>query len=102
MKNKTRKTQSANRPARKKTSLPKPVFTLPPPGKKRRPTPEYAQAYETYLRELRAWLWSLPESRFDREIRKLSPTDVFYLNWYNTANNYQKGGQMRVITKGLV
>jgi hypothetical protein len=42
-------------------------------------------------------LWSLPESRFDREIRKLPPTEVFHLNWLNTYTNYQEGGPMREV-----
>jgi hypothetical protein len=97
MKNGTRKSQRAKRPARKQTVLTKPAFNLPRPGKNGRPTPEYAEAYEKYLRDLRTWLWSLPESRFDREIRKLPPTEVFHLNWLNTYTNYQEGGPMREI-----
>jgi hypothetical protein len=102
MRNGTHKNASAKKAIRKRVSPGKPVFNLTSPGKNGRLTPEQAVAYEKYLRDLRAWLWSLPESRFDREIRKLSATDLFHLNWQNTFDNYQKAGPMRALAKSAL
>ncbi len=58
-----------------------------------------AALYNEYIVQLRDWLWALPDARFDRERRKLSPTDLNYINCLNTYESYQNGGQMREVVE---
>ena len=104
MKNGTRKTMSAKMPAKKTAGRlklpPKPVFVEPRRRKNGLLSKEDAAAYAAYIKELRDWLWALPDTRFDREIRKLSSNDLHQVNALNTYDDYQNGGPLHEILEG--
>ncbi len=91
--------------ARAKQAAPKPKLPPKPVSpelhwKNGMLTEKEAALYNEYIVLLRDWLWALPDARFDRERRKLSLTELNSINWLNTYENYQNGGQMREIVEG--
>lgn len=102
MKNGTRKKSPAKKAAARKKLPPKPVFQEPRRQKNGLLSEEDGAAYGEYIRQLRDWLWALPDARFDRELRKLSRNDLFQVNVLNTYENYQNGGPMREIIEGAL
>ena len=97
--NGTRKITRVKKTATKLKLPPKPVF-VEPNRKNGILTKAEAAAYDEYIVQLRDWLYALPEPRFDRELRKLSLTDLHHVTWLNTYENYQNGGQMREVVEG--
>ena len=79
--------------AKQKLSI-KPVFVAQRPRKNGLLVAADAVAYGEYLTQLRDWLYALPDEQFDRELRKLSRTDLSNLNWKNTYDAHHNGDQM--------
>ncbi|NOT63162.1 MAG: hypothetical protein HOP19_23380 [Acidobacteria bacterium] len=65
------------------------------------PTPEEAQAYEDYLKQLREWLDALSDEEHDRAfIHKLTSMEQEHVTTMITYDNYQKGGPLRELLEG--
>jgi hypothetical protein len=79
-------------------------------GKPRRPrlryaeklTPEEAQKFEEYIKQLRDWLNSLSDEEHDKALKRLTSEELDHLTWMATYENYQRGGMMREIVEGTL
>ena len=73
----------------------------PRPSKNGVRTPEEAQAYQEYIKQLRDWLDALSDEEHDRAfIQKLTSAERERITAQITYENYQKGGPLREILEG--
>ena len=63
-------------------------------------TPEEAQKFEEYIKQLREWLLSLSDEEHDKVLKRIRYDELDYLNLLTTYENYLQGGVMREIVDG--
>jgi hypothetical protein len=79
-------------------------------GKPRRPrlpeakhrTPEEAQKFEEYIKQLRDWLDSLSDEEHDKALRRIKRDELYFINVLTTYENYLKGGALREMIDGTL
>ncbi|MGH9836607.1 MAG: hypothetical protein ACREBD_01545 [Blastocatellia bacterium] len=79
-------------------------------GKPRRPrqrdaksrTPEEAQKFQEYIKQLRDWLDSLSDEEHDKALRRIKRDELYFINVLTTYENYHSGGPLREMIDGTL